>query len=57
MRTVTLALVELSTRTQAATTYGPLFAGMVLATVPTVLLYIFFQRRLTSGILSGSLRG
>ena len=35
MRTVTLALVELSTRTQAATTYGPLFAGMVLATVPT----------------------
>jgi len=57
MRTVTLALVELSTRTQAATTYGPLFAGMVLATVPTVLLYITFQRRLTSGILSGSLRG
>ena len=57
MRTVTLALVELSTRTQAATTYGPLFAGMVLATVPTVLLYIVFQRRLTSGILSGSLRG
>ncbi len=57
MRTVTLALVELSTRTQAATTYGPLFAGMVLATVPTLLLYIAFQRRLTSGILSGSLRG
>ena len=57
MRTVTLALVELSTRTQAATTYGPLFAGMVLATVPTLLLYIIFQRRLTSGILSGSLRG
>ena len=57
MRTVTLALVELSTRTQAATTYGPLFSGMVLATVPTVLLYITFQRRLTSGILSGSLRG
>lgn len=57
MRTVTLALVELSTRTQAATNYGPLFAGMVLATVPTILIYIIFQRRLTSGILSGSLRG
>ena len=57
MRTVTLALVEMSTRTQQATTYGPLFAGMVLATLPTITLFFVFQRRLTSGILAGSLRG
>lgn len=57
LRTVTLALVEMSTRTQAATTYGPLFAGMVLATLPTILLFVLFQRRLTSGLLAGSLRG
>ena len=57
LRTVTLALVEMSTRTQAATTYGPLFAGMVLATLPTILLFFVFQRRLTSGLLAGSLRG
>lgn len=57
MRTVTLGLVELSTRTQQATNYGPLFAGMVLATLPTIILFMVFQRRLTSGILAGSLRG
>jgi cellobiose transport system permease protein len=57
MRTVTVAIAELSTRTQAATVYGPLFAGIVLATIPTIVLYFIFQRRLTAGILSGSMRG
>lgn len=57
MRTATLAIAELSTRTQAATLYGPLFAGIVVVTVPPVLLYFIFQRRLTSGLLSGSIRG
>lgn len=57
MRTATLAIAEMSTRTQAATLYGPLFAGIVVVTVPPVLLYFIFQRRLTSGLLSGSVRG
>ena len=57
MRTVTVAITELSTRTQAATVYGPLFAGIVIATIPTIVLYFTFQRRLTSGILSGAMRG
>lgn len=57
MRTATLAIAELSTRTQAATLYGPLFAGIVVVTVPPILLFFIFQRRLTSGLLSGSIRG
>jgi ABC-type glycerol-3-phosphate transport system permease component len=57
MRTATVAIAELSRRSQAATNYGPLFAGIVIVTVPTILLYFVFQKRLTSGILSGSLRG
>jgi len=56
MRTVTVAIAELSTRTRAATLYGPLFAGIVIATIPTIVLYFIFQRKLTSGILSGSVR-
>ncbi|MCC6703409.1 MAG: carbohydrate ABC transporter permease [Thermomicrobiales bacterium] len=56
MRTVTVAIAELSTRTRAATLYGPLFAGIVIATIPTILLYFIFQRKLTSGILAGSVR-
>lgn len=57
MRTITVAVAELSTRTQAAMVYGPLFAGIVIATIPTVLIYFIVQRRLTAGILSGALRG
>lgn len=57
MRTATLAIATLSQRTQQATLYGPLFAGIVVVTVPPVLLYFIFQRRLTSGLLSGSIRG
>lgn len=57
MRTATLAIAELSTRSQAATLYGPLFAGIVVVTLPTIVLYFIFQRRLTSGILSGAIRG
>lgn len=57
MRTISVAIAELSTRTRAATVYGPLFAGIVIATIPTVILYFLFQRRLTAGILSGSVRG
>ena len=57
MRTATLAIAELSQRTQAATLYGPLFAGIVVVTIPPVVLYFIFQRRLTSGLLSGSIRG
>jgi cellobiose transport system permease protein len=56
MRTVTVAIAELSTRTRAATLYGPLFAGIVISTIPTIVLYFLFQRKLTSGILAGSVR-
>ncbi|MBX3062188.1 MAG: carbohydrate ABC transporter permease [Anaerolineae bacterium] len=57
VRTATVALTLLATRNEQATQYGPLFAGIVLATLPTVLLFFFFQRVLTQGILSGALRG
>lgn len=57
MRTVTVALTELSRRTQQGTLYGPLFAGIVLATLPTIAFFFLFQRRLTQGILSGAVRG
>ncbi len=49
--------VEMSRRSQAATIYGPLFAGIVVVTIPTILLYFIFQRRLTAGLLSGAVRG
>jgi cellobiose transport system permease protein len=57
LRTVTVALAEISQRPSQAIPYGALFAGIVLATLPTIIIYFIFQRRLTSGILEGSLKG
>jgi ABC-type glycerol-3-phosphate transport system permease component len=57
VRTATVALTLLATRNEQATPYGPLFAGIVLATLPTLVIFFIFQRRLTQGILSGALRG
>jgi multiple sugar transport system permease protein len=36
---------------------GPLAAGSLLATVPSLLFFLALQRRLTSGLLAGSVKG
>lgn len=36
--------------------WGPLAAGSVLATIPTLVLFSFMQRRLVSGLLSGGVK-
>jgi multiple sugar transport system permease protein len=37
--------------------FGPLAAASVLATVPSLIFFAFLQRRLTSGLLSGAVKG
>lgn len=37
--------------------YGALFAAMVISMVPTLIVYILFQRRLESGLTAGALKG
>ena len=37
--------------------YSALFAAMVIVMVPTLLVYILFQRRLESGLTTGALKG
>lgn len=36
--------------------WGPLAAGSVIATIPTLILFAFMQRRLVSGLLSGGVK-
>lgn len=37
--------------------YGALFAAMVITMVPTLIVYILFQRRLEAGLTAGALKG
>jgi len=37
--------------------YGALFAAMTITMVPTLIVYIIFQRRLESGLTAGALKG
>lgn len=37
--------------------YGALFAAMVISMVPTLIVYVLFQRRLESGLTAGALKG
>lgn len=37
--------------------YGALFAAMVISMIPSLIVYIIFQRRLESGLTAGALKG
>jgi N-acetylglucosamine transport system permease protein len=37
--------------------YGALFAAMVITMIPTLIIYVLFQRRLEAGLTAGALKG
>jgi raffinose/stachyose/melibiose transport system permease protein len=53
----TLPVGLMSFRGQYNVDWGPMLAAMFLATVPPLLFYIIFHRKIISGITAGSLRG
>jgi ABC-type glycerol-3-phosphate transport system permease component len=56
MMTVTLVMPRVADPNQEPD-YGMVFAGLTLSAVPTVLLFLIFQKRFISGIMSGYLKG
>jgi N-acetylglucosamine transport system permease protein len=40
-----------------ANDYGALFAALVITMLPTLVVYVLFQRRLESGLTAGALKG
>lgn len=56
-RTLTLGLAYLMEVQRFATDWGALFAGLVTVMIPTLILYTLLQRKITSGISMGGLKG
>lgn len=56
MMTATLVLPRLADPNQEPD-YGMIFAGLTLSAMPTVLLFLAFQKRFISGLTSGYLKG
>ena len=56
-RTLTVGLMNLMKAQNAAAQYGRMYAGLVLIMLPTLILYICVQRKLTQGMTVGGLKG
>jgi ABC-type glycerol-3-phosphate transport system permease component len=56
-RTLPLGLANLSITSQFRTDYGMLFAGIVMVTIPILLVYTLLQRQIVKGIATGALKG
>jgi ABC-type glycerol-3-phosphate transport system permease component len=56
-RTLPLGLANLSITAQYKTDYGMLFAGIMLVTIPLLLVYVALQRHIVKGVAAGALKG
>jgi len=56
-RTLPLGLANLAITSQYRSDYGMLFAGLVLVTIPILVVYIGLQKHLVKGITAGALKG
>lgn len=57
LKTLPLGLASISMQAQYKSDFGLLFAGLVIAMLPTLGVYILLQERLTRGITVGALKG
>ena len=57
LRTLPLGIANLVMVEHYKTNWGVLFAGLVIIMIPTLLVYLFFQRQITEGLTSGALKG
>lgn len=56
-KTLPVGLLNLLAAERAAVNYGPMYAGMVIVMLPTLILYIIVQKRLTQGMTVGGIKG
>lgn len=56
-KTLPVGLMNLMKAQNAAAQYGRMYAGLVLVMLPTLILYIMVQKKLTQGMTLGGLKG
>lgn len=56
-KTLPVGLINLMAAERAAANYGRLYAGMVIVMLPTLILYVLVQKRLTQGMTAGGIKG
>lgn len=56
-RTLPVGIAAMAMRQQYGADWGALFAGLVIVMIPTIVVYIFFQRHISSGLTAGALKG
>jgi ABC-type glycerol-3-phosphate transport system permease component len=57
LKTLPLGLASISMQAQYKSDFGLMFAGLVITMLPTLVVYIFLQEKLTKGITIGALKG
>jgi len=57
LRTLPVGLMNLMAAQKSAVQYGQMYAGLVLVMLPTLILYILVQKKLTQGMTMGGLKG
>ncbi len=57
IKTLPVGLMNLMAAQKSAVQYGQMYAGLVIVMVPTLLLYICVQKKLTQGMTLGGLKG
>ena len=55
-KTLPVGLVNLSQAARGKAEYGMLYAGLVIVMLPTLILYIMVQKRLTEGMTLGGIK-
>ena len=56
MRTVQVGVTMLNSK-DGGTIYGPIMAASVMVLVPTVLVFVLFQKQIVGGMMAGSVKG
>lgn len=57
LKTLPVGLMNLMAAQKSAVQYGQMYAGLVLVMLPTLIIYILVQKKLTQGMTMGGLKG